>query len=127
MNLSDLEHHVFAYYATGHANQLNIATRWYPYGELVLVIEDKVSTAVRKFGRKPRGCAKAAATAFLDHMIEKGAWETKENEFGGKMHQFQADTYRKALKELQESDPVAVRASEEGPEFWEKAFSDLVA
>ena len=94
MSLSELEQHVFAYYVAGHANELNIATRWYPYGELVLVIEDTVTVAVRKFGRKPRASAKAVATAFLDHMIEKGAWATKQNEFGGQMHQFQADKYK---------------------------------
>ena len=101
MSLSELEQHVFAYYVAGHANELNIATRWYPYGELTLVIADKVTVAVRKFGRKPRASAKAVATAFLDHMIEKGAWATKQNEFGGQMHQFQADKYKAELKALQ--------------------------
>src|SRR5690606_7803129 len=69
MNLTDLEHHVLAYYVAGHANELNVATRWYPYGELVLIIEDKITVAVRKFGPKARGKAKPAAKAFVDHMI----------------------------------------------------------
>jgi hypothetical protein len=125
MSLSELEQHVFAYYVSGHAKELNIATRWYPYGELVLVIADKVTVAVRKFGRKPRACAKAVATAFLDHMIEKGAWDTKQNEFGGQMHQFQADRFKAELRNIQAGDPIIGKASAEGPEFWEKAFADL--
>ena len=125
MSLSELEQHVFAYYVAGHANELNIATRWYPYGELILVIADKVTVAVRKFGRKPRASAKAVATAFLDHMIEKGAWATKQNEFGGQMHQFQADKYKAELKALQASDPILQKAAAGGPDFWEKAFDEV--
>lgn len=125
MNLSELEHHVLAYYVAGHANELSVATRWYPYGELVLIVEDKMTVAARKFGAKARGSAKAAAKAFIDRMIAKGAWTTKQNDFGGAMHQFQAETYRSELKALQSSDPVVQKAQAEGPEYWDRAFAAL--
>lgn len=125
--MTDLVNCMIAYYVAGPANDLNIATRWYPYGELNLIIEDKFNIATRKFGMKVRSKSKAAGTQFLDAMIAKGAWETTENEFGGRMHQFQADKFRAAIKELQASDPIIAQANAEGPEFWDKAFGELVA
>jgi hypothetical protein len=126
MSDDSLIDHMIAYYVAGPANDLNIATRWYPYGELVLIIEDKFSIATRKFGSKVRGKSKAAGKAFLDAMIEKGAWETKTNDFGGQMHQFQTDKFRAAIAEQQASDPTIAKAQAEGPEYWEKAFAALV-
>ncbi|MCT2400828.1 hypothetical protein [Novosphingobium mangrovi (ex Huang et al. 2023)] len=125
--MTDIIRYMIAYYVAGPANDLNIATRWYPYGELNLIIEDKFSIATRKFGMKVRAQSKVAGKQFLDMMIEKGAWSTTENEFGGKMHQFQADKFRAAIKELQANDPIIARAGGEGLEFWEKAFGELVA
>ncbi len=125
--MNDLENHVLAYYAAGHAKDLVINPRWYPYGELVLVLEDKMTVAVRKFGRKARSACKGAATAFLDGMIAKGAWDTKENEFGGRMHQFNADAFKKALGDLAASDPVARKAAAEGDGYWETAFEKLTS
>ena len=127
MSDDNLIEHMIAYYVAGPANDLNIATRWYPYGELVLIIEDKFATATRKFGPKVKGKAKVAAKTFLDAMIAKGAWETKTNDFGGQMHQFQTDKFRVAIAEQQANDPVIAKAKSEGPEYWEKAFSQLVA
>ena len=127
MSDDSLIDHMVAYFVAGPANDFTVATRWYPYGELVLIIEDKFSVATRKFGPKVRGKAKVAGTAFLDAMIAKGVWETKANDFGGQMHQFQADKFRAAITEQQESDPIIARAKAEGPEFWEKAFAGLVA
>jgi hypothetical protein len=125
--MNDIVRYMIAYYVAGPANDLNIATRWYPYGELNLIIEDKFSIATRKFGMKVRSNSKAAGKAFLDAMIEKGAWSTTENEYGGHMHQFQADVFRAAIKEMQASDPIIAQAQAEGPEFWEKTFGELVA
>ena len=124
---SDIVNHMIAYYVAGPANDLNIATRWYPYGDLVLIIEDKFNIATRKFGPKVRAHSKDAGKTFLDKMIGKGAWIGKENEFGGSMYQFQADKFRAAVKELQGSDPIIAKASAEGPDFWDKAFAELVA
>jgi len=127
MSDSALADHMVAYYVAGPANDLNIATRWYPYGELVLIIEDKFSVATRKFGPKVRGQSKVAGQAFLDALISKGAWETKSNDFGGQMHQFQADKFRAEIAERQATDPLIAKAKAEGPEFWERAFAELVA
>lgn len=125
--MSDLTDHMIAYYVAGPANDLNIATRWYPYGELSLIMEDKFQIATRKFGLKVRAKSKEAGKQFLDAMIAKGAWETKENEYGGRMHQFQADKFRAAIKAQQAGDAIIAKASAEGPEFWDKAFAELVA
>lgn len=125
--MSDLTDHMIAYYVAGPANDLNIATRWYPYGELSLIIEDKFQIATRKFGLKVRAQSKAAGKQFLDVMIEKGAWATTENEFGGKMHQFQLDTFRAVIKDMQANNAIIAQAEAEGPEFWDKAFGELVA
>ena len=125
--MSDIVDHMIAYYVAGAANDLNIATRWYPYGELSLIMEDKFNIATRKFGMKVRSQSRAAGKKFLDTLIEKGAWATTENEFGGRMHQFQADKFRAAIKELQAGDPIIVKANAEGPDFWDKAFGELTA
>ncbi|MBB4857134.1 hypothetical protein HNO88_000431 [Novosphingobium chloroacetimidivorans] len=126
MSESDLVDHMIAYYVAGPANDLNIATRWYPYGELVLIIEDKFAVAVRKFGTKVRGKSKLAGTKFLDAMIAKGVWETKQNDFGGSMHQFQTDKFRAVVADMQANDPIVGKAKAEGPEYWDKAFAELV-
>ncbi|MFS0849471.1 hypothetical protein AB3M93_08385 [Novosphingobium panipatense] len=118
--------HMIAYYVAGPANDLDIATRWYPYGELGLIMEDKFSIASRKFGPKVRKHAKEAGKTFLDTMIAKGAWETKENEYGGRMHQFQSGTFKDALREQQEKDPIIQKAKAD-PGYWDKAFADLSA
>ncbi|GGB98688.1 hypothetical protein GCM10011494_16460 [Novosphingobium endophyticum] len=124
---SDIVDHMIAYYVAGPANDLIIAPRWYPYGELGLIIEDKFSIATRKFGLKVRSHSKEAGKVFLDMMIGKGAWETKQNEYGGSMHQFQADKFKAAVRELQAGDPIIAKAEAEGPDYWEKAFAELVS
>jgi hypothetical protein len=119
--------HMIAYYVAGPANDVNVAPRWYPYGELTLILDDKFSIALRRFGPKVRGKSKLAATRFLDAMIEKGVWETKQNDFGGSMHQFQSDKFRAAIAEQQASDPIIAQAKAAGPDYWDKAFAELVA
>jgi hypothetical protein len=125
MSLDPIQQAVFAYYVAGQANDLNIAPRWYPYGELVLVIEDKISVAVRKFGSKARGSAKTVSKALLDLMIEKGGWTTKQNEYGGSMHQFQPDVFKATLKALQASDPLIQGSQGQGAEYWADKFTAL--
>ncbi len=119
-NLSLLEAHVLAYYVQGVATTLDISGRFYPHGELVMIIADKMQVATRKFGRKA-GNATRVAAAFVDHMIETGAWTTKQNDFGGTMHQFQGDIYRATLKAMQASDPVIATVGD----GWEAAFEEL--
>ena len=125
--MTQLEQHMIAYYVAGPAFDLTIATRWYPYSDLELIIEDKFNIATRKFGMKVRKNSKAAGKLFLDMMIGKGAWIAKPNDFGGSMYQFQLDVWRSAIRELQASDPIIQQANAEGPEFWDKAFGALVA
>jgi hypothetical protein len=125
MSLNEIEQTAYAYYATGPAKDLNIATRWYPYGELILILDDKISVAVRKFDRKVRGVSRTVAKTFLDTMLEKGAWTTKQNDYGGTMHQFQLDVFRAALRDFAETDPIAKEAAGKGPEFWADRFAAL--
>ncbi len=127
MSLTPLEQASLSYFVAGPAGDLVIATRWYPYGELILIIEDKFAVATRKFGLKAKGTAKVAGTAFLDAMIAAGAWETKQNDFGGAMHQFQMDVYRKALAEMRAEDALAVEAAAGGEGFWAEKFGALAA
>ncbi|QIG80476.1 hypothetical protein [Stakelama tenebrarum] len=124
MSLNAIEQTALSYYLATGANDLTIATRWYPHGDLILVIEDKIAVATRKFGRKVSGKAKAPAEQLLDTLIERGAFETKTNEFGGSMHQFQDGKYREVLKDLQANDPLVQEA--DGPEYWEAKFGALV-
>ena len=125
MSLTELEQHIYAYYVAGDAAQFSAAPRFYPYGELILIIEDKIQVATRKFGSRATSKAKTVANALLDQLIEAGAYSTKQGEFGGTMHQFQGDAYRAFLKEQQESNPIILKAKDAGPEYWEQAFATL--
>ncbi len=127
MSLTDLEQHVYAYYVAGDAAQFSAAPRFYPYGELTLILADKIQVATRKFGRKATAKANSVAAALLDRLIAAGAYSTKTNDFGGSMHQFQADAYKAFLKQEQESDPIILKAKDGGPDYWDQAFSALTA
>jgi len=125
VNLTELEQHVYAYYVATDAAQFSAAPRFYPHGELTLIFADKVQVATRKFGRSVHSKAKAAAVALVDKLIEVGAYSTKQNEFGGSMHQFQEPAYKVFLKAERESDPIIKQAEAEGAQFWEDAFARL--
>jgi hypothetical protein len=116
-----LEAHIIAYFAQGAAQVLDITGRFYPHGELVMIIADKMQVATRKFGRKAGAATRAAATAFVDHMIAAGAWSTKQNDFGGTMHQFQGDVYRATLKDMVANDPIIAKVGDD----WAAAFEEL--
>ena len=94
MNLSGLEQHVFAYYVANAAEQLNMVPRYWPYGELKLLVEDKVQVAMRKFGLKAKMASPNVARVLLDLLIERDASSTVKNEHGGTMHQYQSANYR---------------------------------
>jgi len=127
MSLSDLEQTVLAYFVAGPANDINIAGRWFPKSEVFLIIEDKFLQAVRKFGMKARTASKPAAVAFVERMLEKGGWATKQNEFGGTMHQWQMDAFRSELKAMQAADPIVQASQGQGPEFWTEKFAAVTA
>ena len=124
MSLSDLEQHVLAYYVATGANELSLAPRRYPHGELVLIVGDKIEVACRPFGRKVRAASKAAAAAFVERMIGEGAFTTQANDFGGTMHQFQPGAYKQAVASWQAGDPLIQQAAaDEG--FWRDRFAAL--
>ena len=103
MDLSPIEQHVLAYYLVNGAQDFAMVGRFFPYGELTLVLQDKMNVAIRKFGTKATMAAPAAARAFLDDVIAREGFSTVKNKFGGAMHQFQPDTYPKVLKDLQDA------------------------
>ena len=123
MSLSPLEQTVFAYFLAGAANDINIAGRWFPKSDLQLIIEDKFQVAVRKFGFKAKAATKAPANHFVEHMIAKGGWVTKENDYGGTMHQWQMDAFRAELKALQAADPIVQEAAQGGENYWTDKFA----
>jgi hypothetical protein len=123
VSLSDLEQHVLAYYVATAAKELSIAPRWYPHGELILIVGDKIEVGLRPFGRKVRAASKAAAAAFVDRMIAEGAFTTQKNDFGGTMHQFQPASYKQAVANWQSSDPLIGQAADDGS--WQSRFAAL--
>ena len=125
MALSEMEQHVFAYYLAHGAGEFSMVGRFFPYGELTLLIQDKIQVAVRKFGRRASAACPSAARALLDLMIEKGGCSSTKDKFGASMHQFQGDAYKAALKALQESDPILQKAQAAGPAYWDEAFAAL--
>lgn len=125
MSLTELEQHAYAYYVAGDAAQFSAAPRFYPHGELTLVLADKITVATRKFGFKVTGKAKAVANELLDDLIAAGAYSSKTNDFGGTMHQFQPEPYKAFLKDKRDSDPIIAKAKDAGPEFWEQTFTAL--
>lgn len=127
MSLTPLEQTVLAYFLGGAANDINIAERWFPKSDLLLILEDKFQVAVRKFGFKAKSATKAASTHFVEHMIAKGGWATKENDYGGTMHQWQRDAFRAELKALQSADPIVQEAAQGGESYWTDKFAALTA
>ena len=125
MDLNELEQNLLAFYVGGAARDLNIAPRWYPHGELILIVGDKIEVAARPFGRKVRAASKAAATTFVDRMIAQGAFTTQKNDFGGTMHQFQPAPYKQALANWGEADPILQQAQATGEGFWQDRFASL--
>ena len=126
MSLTPLQEHVLAYYTSGHGKELTITTRWYPHAELIMIIDDKIGVAVRKFGRKVARESKAAATELVDTMIAKGGWSTQKNDFGGTMHQFQMDVFPKLLAEFNASSPI-VQAAAADENYWADKFAELTS
>jgi hypothetical protein len=125
MSLSDLEQHVLAYWLASDAPAFSMAPRFYPYGELTLIVNDKIQVATRKFGSKVNAATKPAANAFIDALIEKGGLSSQKGKFGGTMHQYQADTYPRVVAEMAAADPIVQQAKSGGAEFWEAKFAEL--
>ena len=127
MSLTEVEQAAYAYYLAHDANQFTVTGRFYPHGELVLVIGDKVQVATRKFGRPVASKANNVARVWLDRLIETGAYSTKQNDFGGSMHQFQPDLYKTVLRQEQDANPIIQESKSGGPDFWTDKFSALIS
>ncbi|MFM5929752.1 MAG: hypothetical protein ACKOPQ_02470 [Novosphingobium sp.] len=127
MSLTNLQAHVIAYYTTGHGKELSITQRWYPHAELIMILDDKIAVAVRKFGRKAGRETRAAATYFVDWMIERGGWSTQKNDFGGTMHQFQLDKFPALLAQFNAESEAAKAAAAGGETYWADTFAALTA
>jgi hypothetical protein len=122
MSLSELEQHIFAYYVATAAKDLSMVPRYWPYGELVLIVEDRMRLAVRKFGVKAEMATPKVSRAYLDLMVERGGFSTTKDDLST-MHQYQAEAYGKCLAELQATDPLVLKAQSGGPTFWQDAFA----
>ena len=127
MSLNPLEANILAFYVGGAAQDLDIAGRFFPRAEVVNNIDDKMQMATRRFGIKVKSKTRPAALAFVDHMIERGAWSTKPNDFGGTMHQFQPDIYRRELQMMHDADPIVQEAKDAGEGFWTDRFAQLTS
>ena len=125
--MTDLEKMIFSYYVAKHAADFTMADRFYPYGELTLIWEDKVSVAVRKFGSKVKSKAKGAATALLDRLIAEEAYSTKQNDFGGSMHNFKPERFRQVIAEINAHDPLILAAQGDEGDYWANRFAELTA
>jgi hypothetical protein len=127
MSLNPLEANILAFFIGGAAQDLVIAGRFFPRTEVVNNIDDKMQMAVRRFGFKVKSKTRPAAIAFVDHMIEVGAWSTKAQDFGGTMHQFQPDNFRRELNVMVDADPIAQEAKAGRETFWTDRFAELIA
>ena len=125
MSLNTLESHVLAYYLAHSAKEFSMTGRWFPYSELDFILADKIRVDVRQFGKAAQEAAKPVATFYLDHLIAAGGFATKEQKFGGTMHQYEAEGFRAALQALQASDAILAKAGDGGAEFWQSAFAAI--
>lgn len=125
MSLNEIGQAGMSYFVAEKAPTMDFADKWNPRGELNLVWADKIEVALRKFGRKVRTQSKQIAIELLDYLIANGAYETRENEYGGEMHSFRQAEYRKAIKALQEKDPLIQASQNGGDDYWQNKFSEL--
>lgn len=90
-----------------------------------MTVRDRIRFDTRKFGAKVTSHVDTVTRAFLDLMIERGAFSTKKPAIGGTMHQFQEKEYRSVLRELQESDDIIREAADQDDAFWADRFRTL--
>ncbi|TGD76120.1 hypothetical protein E4634_00805 [Mangrovimicrobium sediminis] len=124
--LSELDRHVFAYFISHAAQTLNIDGRFYPYGELVMAIRNKLQLNTSKFGKGVTSRVDPVSRYFLDLLIERGALSDIPQKIGNNMHQFQADAYRNLLRELETSDEIIRAADGKGDDYWRELFTRLM-
>jgi hypothetical protein len=125
-NLTPLQAHVLAYFLSHGGRDFSMVGRWWPHAELALVMGDKMRIAVRPFGKAAQDAATPVAEALSEHMLARGGFSTKEQKFGGTMHQFQPEEFRAALDAIEAESAVLKLAATGGATFWEQAFAGLV-
>ena len=125
MTLTPLQSHVFAYYLANSAKDFAMAGRWFPYAELERTFADKMQVDVRPFGQAAKDAAPPAAKHYLDHMLDNNGFATKEQKFGGTMHQYEPAGFKAALDALKAGDAVLAKAASGGTDFWQTTFTEL--
>ena len=126
MSLTPLQSHVLAYYLANSAKDFAMAGRWFPYAELERTFTDKMQVDVRPFGQAAKDAAAGAAKHYFDHMLAHDGFATKDQKFGGTMHQYEPAGFKAALDALKAADPVLVQAAGGGADFWGQSFAGLV-
>jgi hypothetical protein len=124
--LSELEQYINAFYLANGARELKMTPRFWPYAELVLIIEDKILFSVRQFGITSSAICRPVASAHLDLLIERQAFSTVTGSLGDRAHRYQEKEYRQVIDRLLEDNPINRRAQSAGPEFWQAAFETLL-
>lgn len=117
-----MEELVFARFLAEGAPGFSMVGRFWPHGDLVLILEDKVQLACLSFGFRARAAYPKVAREFVDLLIEQGGFSTKRNDLGV-MHQFQAEPYRQCVAQLQDANPIVQAAKAAGPDYWDPAFT----
>lgn len=123
MNLPPLEAHLFAFFLTHGAKDVQFAGRWFPRHDFIAIFGDRMGIAARQFGPKVVAAKAGVAEPLVDYLLANEALITRTDKFGGVMHQFQNDVYRKVLGELTAADAVLAQAGDES--FWETTFAEL--
>ncbi|GIX29589.1 MAG: hypothetical protein KatS3mg124_0061 [Porticoccaceae bacterium] len=123
MSAEEIDRCLLAHWLATGAAQLSIAGRFYPYGDLVSSVADKIRLGARPFGPTVQARAVPVAKKFLDLVIEQGGFSTTQPKIGLPMHQFQPQRYREVVRALCEADELVREAQGADPEFWQRVFA----
>ncbi|MGC3980830.1 MAG: hypothetical protein QM808_06200 [Steroidobacteraceae bacterium] len=107
--------HMIAYYVAGQAAELSVAPRFYPYGELQLIFEDKISLP---FASSAEGAQ--ALQGSRQGLHRPDARNGRLVDHGGRVRRlectrFQADRFRAVIREEQDANPIILRSQSRRP------------
>ena len=123
LRLSELQQYIFAHYVATGARDVDMTPRFWPYSELVEIIEDKIMLGVRKFGITSSVTCRPVASAFLDLLIDQRGFSTVTGSLGEKMHRYQPEYFRPSIDQLIATNPIILEAQSAGLDFWRAAFA----